>query len=437
MRETTKPMSNPNNPALHSFISVSTNHPFPIQNLPFGVFQVKLSPFVLPHVGVAMGDQILDLTLLEEKGILRFACPGIFAQGKLNPLLALARTEWTRCRQQISELLRHDNPFLRDNENLRAQAFYRQHEVSLLLPVEIGDYTDFYSSKEHATNVGTMFRDKDNPLLPNWLHLPVGYHGRASSIVVSGTPVHRPRGQILPNPPQPEPAFAPSKRLDFEVELACIMGRGNQLGSPIGIDEAEDAIFGMVLLNDWSARDIQQWEYVPLGPFLSKSFATTISPWVVTMDALAPFRVKGPGQIPKPLPYLCHKDGTAHNFDIELTVKIAGKSRSEPFTICYTNSKYLYWSAAQQIAHHTVAGCNLRPGDLLASGTISGKDSRSYGSMLELSWGGKNPVAINAEETRAFLEDGDTVMMEGYCQAERYRIGFGEATGAILPALCK
>jgi fumarylacetoacetase len=376
---------------------------------------------------------VLDLTQLEAAGFFAPASP-VFDQGCLNPLMASSSQIWSQTRKQITSLLSSSNPLLRDNAELRKQVFFPHSEVNMLIPVKIGDYTDFYSSREHAVNVGTMFRDKNNPLLPNWLHIPVGYHGRASSVVVSGTPIRRPHGQILPNPPEPQPIFAPSRRLDFEVELAGFMGHGNPLGTPLGIDSAQAAVFGMVLLNDWSARDIQQWEYVPLGPFLSKSFATTISPWVVTMEALAPFMVDGPAQDPEPLSYLKPKTAGKSHFNIELTVKIISKQKLDPAIICKTNAKHLYWSLAQQIAHHTVAGCNLQCGDLLASGTISGPTPTSYGSMLELSWGGKNPVPINNQETRSFIEDGDTVILEGYCQAPEYRIGFGSAEGVIVAA---
>ncbi len=418
---------------LQSFISVAKDHPFPIQNLPYGVFQAKRAPFPQAHIGVAIGDFVLDLTILASLGFFP-SLQGVFDQACLNPLMATTPKQWQQVRQKISALLASTNPELRDNPSLRQKVLLPHCEVTMLLPVKIADYTDFYSSREHAVNVGTMFRDKDNPLLPNWLHLPVGYHGRASSVVVSGTPIHRPRGQILPNPPEPQPILAPSRRLDFEVELAGFIGHGNPLGTALTIDDAEAAVFGMVLLNDWSARDIQQWEYVPLGPFLSKSFATTISPWVVTMEALAPFMVEGPSQDPEPLAYLRPKIRRKSHFNIELTVKILSKLGLDPAIICRTNSKNLYWSLAQQIAHHTIAGCNLQSGDLLASGTISGKDPGSYGSLLELSWGGKNPIKINTQEERKFLEDGDRIILEGYCQAPNYRIGFGTAEGLILPS---
>jgi len=301
--------------------------------------------------------------------------------------------------------------------------------AELLIPVDIPDYTDFYSSREHAENVGTMFRGKENALNPNWLHLPVAYHGRASSVMVSGTDVHRPSGQTKYNN-SPFPAFGPAKMLDFELEIGVIISTGNKLGESIRADDAMEHIFGMLIVNDWSARDIQKWEYVPLGPFLGKNFATSISPWIVTMDALEPFRTKGPEQNPEPLPYL--RCSEACSYDITLEVYLhTSKLKSK---LCTSNFKYLYWNLCQQIAHHTVNGCNLRTGDLLASGTISGPNPSSFGSMLELSWNGKNTVKLPGNEERAFLKDGDTVTMTAYCQGDNYRIGFGEVTGTILPA---
>lgn len=301
----------------------------------------------------------------------------------------------------------------------------------MLLPVEVGDYTDFYSSREHATNVGNMFRGKDNALMPNWLHLPVGYHGRASSIVVSGTPVRRPMGQQIPNDAE-QPVFGPSKLLDFELEMGFVVGQSTKLGSRVDVAQAEEYIFGMMLFNDWSARDIQKWEYVPLGPFLGKSFASTISPWIVTLDALEPFRTAGPKQDPEPLPYL-QLEG-AHTFDINISMAIQPENGEEK-TVCASNFKYLYWSMAQQLAHHTVNGCNLRVGDIMASGTISGPEASSYGSMLELTWRGSKPIAMPDGSERKFIHDGDTVTMCGYCERDGLRIGFGEAAGKVLPAL--
>lgn len=299
------------------------------------------------------------------------------------------------------------------------------------LPVAIGGYTDFYSSKEHATNVGSMFRDPKNALLPNWRHLPVAYNGRASSVVVSGTPVRRPNGQ-LKLPDAERPIFGPTRKLDFELETAFVVGEGNALGQPIAVDDAERRIFGLVLMNDWSARDIQQWEYVPLGPFNSKSFATSISPWIVTLDALQPFRVAGPTQEPGPLPYLAQSG--EHGFDIHLEVALKPADATAS-TICRTNFRHLYWSMAQQLAHHTVSGCSTRVGDLMGSGTISGPTPDSLGSLLELAWNGERPLALPGGATRSFLDDGDEVIITGWCRGEGYRVGFGEVRGEILPAL--
>jgi fumarylacetoacetase len=305
--------------------------------------------------------------------------------------------------------------------------------VTMHMPAQIGDYTDFYSSREHATNVGTMFRDPDNALLPNWLHLPVGYHGRASSIILSGTNIHRPQGQTVQED-STTPAFNASRLLDFELEMGFFIGPGNELGHPIPISQATDHIFGMVLVNDWSARDIQKWEYVPLGPFLAKNFATTISPWVVTLDALDPFRIPNPPQDdPTPLPYLQDKEN--HAYDIQLEVKIQSQEMNEAFVISKSNLKHMYWNICQQLAHHSITGCNMRPGDLLASGTISGSTPDSYGSMLELSWRGTKPIPLPDGTERKFLQDGDTLTLTGYCQGEGFRVGFGECVGTILPAV--
>jgi fumarylacetoacetase len=302
----------------------------------------------------------------------------------------------------------------------------------MLLPADVGDYTDFYSSREHASNVGTMLRGPDKALMPNWLHLPVAYHGRASSVVVSGTDVRRPRGQYKPEA-DPAPTFGPSRSLDFELEVAAFVGPGNELGRPVPLGEADEHLFGLVLLNDWSARDVQAWEYVPLGPFLAKNFATSISPWVVPLEALAPFRTAGPVQDPEPLPYL--RSTGERTYDIHLEVTLQSGRMAEPQRVCASNFKYLYWDLRQQLAHHTVNGCNLRPGDLLASGTISGPEPGSYGSMLELTWRGTRPLALPGGEERRFLQDGDRVTFTGWCQGAGYRVGFGEVTGRVLPAL--
>ncbi len=415
--------------AVRSFVHVAPDSHFPIQNLPFGVFRPARGS--RPRVGVAIGDLVLDLAVLEEAGA--FAGTGLtgrnaFARGDLNGLLALGRVAWRRARATVQQLLRADEPRLRDDQALRDAALHSRNAVEMLLPVTVGDYTDFYSSKEHATNVGTMFRGPDNALQPNWLHLPVGYHGRASSLVISGTPVRRPHGQIMPEGAA-GPELGPSRLLDFELETGFFVGAGNALGEPVPVDRAEEHIFGMVLVNDWSARDVQKWEYVPLGPFLGKSFATSVSPWVVTLDALEPFRCAAPVQDPAPLPYLRDRSDAA--YDIHLEVHLATSSMPVPHRIAVSNTRFLYWSMAQQLAHHTCNGCNLRPGDLLASGTISGPEPGSYGSLLELTWRGTRPLPLPDGSQRRFLEDGDTVTMTGWCQGDGYRVGFGEVSGTV------
>jgi fumarylacetoacetase len=356
-----------------------------------------------------------------------------FLEPTLNALMAAGRPVWTAARERLTRLLSADEPTLRDDAGLRDAAILPQAAVEMLVPASIGDYTDFYSSREHATNVGTMFRGADNALQPNWLHLPVGYHGRSSSIVVSGAGVRRPMGQYKPADAD-RPVFGASRSMDFELEMGFFVGPGNPLGEPIPIAEAADHIFGMVLVNDWSARDIQAWEYVPLGPFLGKSFATSISPWVVTMDALEPFRCPGPPQTdPAPLDYLRTPDDRA--YDIRLEVLLQSSRMSAPEVIATSNHRYLYWNVCQQLAHHTVNGCNARPGDLYASGTISGPERRQRGSMLELGWRGAEPIRLGNGEERSFLADGDTVVMRGWCEADGLRIGFGEVRGTLLPAV--
>jgi fumarylacetoacetase len=424
-------MNPTNDPTLRSFVPVAAEAHFSIQNLPYGVFRPA---GLAPRVGVAIGDFVLDLAVLEERGFFDGTSPisrRVFAQSALNDFLALGRSAWSEIRAVISRLLRADEPTLRDDAVLREHALRPQTEVELLLPAVIGDYTDFYSSREHATNVGVMMRGPDNALQPNWLHLPVAYHGRASSVVVSGTDVRRPRGQTRADD-APAPTFGPSRSLDFELEMAFFVGPGNELGQPIAVAEAAEHIFGMVLLNDWSARDIQRWEYVPLGPFLAKNFATSISPWVVTLEALEPFRTAGPRQDPQPLPYLRSPGDWA--FDVQLEVWLQGEKMEQAQRICRSNARYLYWNVCQQLAHHTVSGCNLRPGDLLASGTISGPTLDSYGSLLELAWKGTKPLTFPDGQKRTFLQDSDRVTMTGWCQGDGYRVGFGEVTGRILPA---
>ncbi|ALL64242.1 fumarylacetoacetate hydrolase [Paraburkholderia caribensis MBA4] len=414
----------------------SANDPscdFPIQNLPFGIFSDGLN--ATRRAGVAIGEYIVDLAALDSAGLLTVPSSGagdsVFVRDALNDFIASGRDTWRSVRIQLSKLLSRDHATLRDDAELRSRALIRQADATLYLPVQIPGYTDFYSSKEHATNVGSMFRDPKNALLPNWLEIPIGYNGRASSVVVSGTPVRRPNGQ-LKLPDQERPVYGACRKLDIELETGFIVGRGNALGEPIKCGDAEDHIFGMVLLNDWSARDIQQWEYVPLGPFNSKGFATTISPWIVTLDALEPFRVVQPAQDPQPLDYLRHAG--EHAFDISLEVLLKPHGAKEATTIARTNFRHMYWTMAQQLAHHTVSGCNTRVGDLMGSGTISGPTDDSFGSLLELTWNGKNPLQLKEGGTRGFIEDGDELTLAGWCQGDGYRVGFGTCVGEILPA---
>ncbi|WP_313816360.1 fumarylacetoacetase [Cupriavidus sp.] len=400
---------------------------FPIQNLPYGLFSANGQT---PRVGVAIGDQVLDLAALDDAGLLPAAAKGAFASASLNRFIALGQPVWQATRARLTALLSGEDAALRDNAALRAQALVPMAGVTLHLPVEIPGYTDFYSSREHATNVGRMFRDPENALLPNWLEIPIGYNGRASSVVVSGTALRRPNGQTkLPN--EPRPTFGPCRKLDYELELGFIVGKASALGEPVSTADAPAHMFGMVILNDWSARDIQQWEYVPLGPFNSKSFGTSISPWVVTMEALEPFRRDNPAQSPEPLPYLRQQGRNAYDIALEVALQPAGAA---PSTVCRTNFKAMYWTMAQQLAHHTVSGCNVRVGDLMGSGTISGTTPDSCGSLLETTRNGAEPVALAGGAQRGFLEDGDTVTMTGWCQGDGYRVGFGEVSGKILPA---
>jgi fumarylacetoacetase len=419
-----------NDPKLTSWVEVPKGSDFPIQNLPFGIFKTR---YLSPVAGVAIGDFVIDLVYLHENGFFDGLSlpPGIFNQKYLNDFLALGRVKGRAVRERLSELLRHGNDELKGNTAAREIALIPMNEVQMLMPVRIPNYTDFYSSEEHATNVGSMFRDPKNALLPNWKHLPVAYHGRASSIVASGTPIHRPKGQVKPVDAE-LPIFCPSQKLDFELEVAFITCTESKLGSPVSIHSAEENIFGLVLFNDWSARDIQQWEYVPLGPFLGKNFGSTISPWIVTLDALEPFRVNGPEQFPQVLPYLSFEG--AKNFDIGLEVFIQPEN-GKPSTVSRTNFKYMYWNMAQQLAHHTVNGCNIQVGDLYASGTISGPSPASYGSMLELSWNGQRPLHLADGSERKFLLDNDTVILRGHAEKDGVRIGFGPCSGTILPAL--
>ncbi|HEX4638697.1 MAG TPA: fumarylacetoacetase [Chthoniobacterales bacterium] len=415
--------------ALRSFIEVASDSHFPLENLPFGVFRPGNAN---PRIGVALGDYVVDLSVLQETGNFPdLQDRQLFARDSLNVFLALGRPAWKKVRQTLQKLLAADTPTVRDDKKLRERVFHRQSDVVMQLPMKIGNYTDFYSSYHHAHNVGTMLRGPENALMPNWKWLPVAYHGRASSIVVSGTDVRRPKGQMKP-PDAPSPVFGPSKSFDYELEMAFLIGPGNSLGRPVPIDQAADHIFGFVLMNDWSARDIQAWEYQPLGPFLAKNFCTSISPWVVTMEALEPFRKPLPKQDPEPLPYL--RSTSDFTFDIKLEARLQSAQLKEPCTITRTNFQNLYWSVAQQLAHHTVGGCNLEPGDLLASGTISGESEESRGCMLELTWRGANPLKLPDGETRKWLEDGDTLSITGWCDGDGFRVGFGEVSGKILSA---
>ena len=419
----------PGDPKLKSFVAVAKDSHFPIQNLPYGVFTTPAN--YSPRIGVAIGDQVLDLSVLEQAGLLDVV-PGerLFNRPTLNPFIERGPDAWRRAREAISDLLRHDNARLRDDSRARARAFAPQSAAKMLLPLTIPAYTDFYSSKEHATNVGSMFRDTAHALLPNWLYVPIAYNGRASSIVVSGTPVLRPNGQMK-RPDAAQPDFGPCEKLDFELETAFVVGVGNPLGEPVPVASALSHVFGMVLMNDWSARDIQQWEYIPLGPFNSKSFATSISPWIVTMDALEPFRVAGPAQNPPPLPYLETSGPQAYDIHLEAMLIHAGRSA---ITVCRTNARSLYWSVAQQLAHHTVSGCNTRIGDLMGSGTISGATPDSFGSLLELTANGTRPLKLPDGGERRFLEDDDEVVLTGWAQGKDYRVGFGEVRGRIVAA---
>lgn len=402
---------------------------FPIQNLPFGIFKSNSGN---PRLGVAIGEYILDLSALAKEGMFD-QIPfdkNVFSLSTLNSFIALGKHTTNAVRERISELLNINNQEVQGNESLKSKALVKQSDAQMLMPVSVPNYTDFYSSREHATNVGMMFRDPANALLPNWLHLPVGYHGRASSIVVSGTPIHRPKGQTKTDA-EAMPSFGPSKSLDFELELAFITGRATALGESITTAQAEDYIFGLVLFNDWSARDLQRWEYVPLGPFLAKNFGSSISPWVVTLEALEPFRAEGPVQEPEVLPYL--KYSGKKNYEINLEVAIQTPNGVSK-TVSHSNFKYMYWNMCQQLAHHTVNGCNISVGDMYASGTISGPTSDSYGSMLEITWGGKNPVQMPDGTERKFINDNDTVVMKGYAERDGVRVGFGECVGKILPS---
>jgi len=416
---------------MKSFIDVKEDCDFSIHNLPYGVFST--SDNSTPRIGVAIGDQILSLSAISHL----FTGPNlssnqqVFTGTTLNAFMELGKAAWEEVRETLQSLLNAENPTLQNDAELRTKAFVPQSAATMHLPVKIGDYTDFYSSIHHATNVGTMFRGKDNALMPNWKHLPVGYHGRASSIVISGTPLKRPCGQRKLDT-EAVPTYGPCRLLDFELEMGFFVGVGNKLGDHIKCSDADNHIFGMVLVNDWSARDIQKWEYVPLGPFLGKSFGTTVSPWVVTMQALKPFTVANMEQDVETLPYLKHDDN--YNFDINLSVSIQDESMPEPAVVCKSNYRHMYWTMKQQLAHHTVAGCNTQTGDMYASGTISGEEQDSFGSMLELSWKGTREIDLGGGNKRKFIKDGDKVVIKGHCQSGDVRVGFGACEGVIMPA---
>ncbi|MFT3795997.1 fumarylacetoacetase [Flavobacterium sp.] len=417
-----------NDPSRKSWLEVPENSDFPIQNIPFGVFITKDD---VVTIGTRIGDYAIDLGALQQLNYFEGIelTDDMFIQDTLNDFISDGQKTWRLVRNRIADIFDNTNGELRDNKDHREVVVCKMDDVEMQLPVLIGDYTDFYSSKEHATNVGMMFRDPANALLPNWLHIPVGYHGRSSSIVPSGIPVHRPMGQTVAVG-ETTPVFGPSRSIDFELETAFITTDVNIMGENIPVHEAEDYIFGMVLLNDWSARDIQKWEYVPLGPFLAKNFASSISPWIVTMDALEPFRCKAPKQDPTPLPYLQQKG--KHAFDINLEVSIEPED-AEATVVSNSNFKYMYWTMSQQLAHHTSNGCRVNSGDMMGSGTISGPTPDSFGSMLELTWGGKNPIKMKDGSERKFINDNDTVIIKGWCKNAEVRIGFGECSSKLLP----
>ncbi len=412
-----------------SFVEYDNNSDFSIHNIPFGV-----GVFSQEYIACAtrIGDQIVDLAGLYDCGYfddIDGLDENVFEAYTLNPFIELGKPVTNAVRERLQELLQEGSLLSKDDKCLD-DCFFEVDEVQMIMPVHVPNYTDFYSSIEHATNVGKLFRDPANALLPNWKHLPVGYHGRASSIVVSGIDIHRPKGQMKPAD-HDKPIFGPSRQLDFELEIAFIVNKNTELGESISTAEAEDAIFGLVLFNDWSARDIQSWEYVPLGPFLGKNFGSSVSPWVVTLEALEPFRTESPKQEPEVLDYL--KFDGDKNYDVNLEVYIEPENGNESL-ICKSNYKYMYWNMAQQLAHHTVNGCNVEVGDMYASGTISGKTDDSFGSMLELTWRGQNPLKLSDGSERKFIEDNDTVIMRGHAEKDGVRVGFGEVRAKILPA---
>ncbi|MFG5775518.1 fumarylacetoacetase [Comamonas sp. J-3] len=421
--------ASPNDAALASFVPVAADSHFPIQNLPFGIFSTEKRT---RRAGVAIGDCIVDLQILAEAGLICTADAAVFRQPCLNAYISLGRATTSAVRRQLSELLRHDNPTLRDNTALRQQAIVPMAEARMHLPVAVGGFSDFMLSREHSLNcVDIVGGSSAGQLWPNWTYLPMAYNGRASSVVVGGTPVKRPWGQVVP-PGESVPRYEPSQKLDFELEAAVVVGTSNALGSTIAIDQAEQHAFGVVLLNDWSTRDIQAWEAQPLGVFVSKGHRTSISPWVVTLDALEPFRIAGPEQSPPPLPYL-NQQGL-RNFDVHMQASIKPRQASTASVVCRSNLKHLYWSFAQQIAHHASTGCNLQTGDLLGTGTVSTSGPGGQGCLYEATRNGQQHIDLEHGGSRVYLEDGDEVTLTAWAQAPGYRIGFGACTGTVLPA---
>lgn len=423
--------TDPNDPLLTSFVPVEPDCHFPIQNLPITIFS---SPAVqAPRAGIAIGGMILDLAVLEKKRILEIGGENVFSDPTLNRFLSMGRAAWRAARQRVSELLRAENPTIRDNAELRRNALVPMAYASLQMPISCTGFSDFMSSKEHSQNCIAILGGEKAPggLWPNWHYLPMGYNGRASTVVASGTPITRPHGQVY-DAAAAAPCWSPTRRLDFELEVALVVGKASVHGERIAIDSFNEHAFGVVLLNDWSARDIQQWEMQPLGPFNSKNFATTISPWIVSLDALEPFRVKAENQLPEPLPYL--RQVGLRNFDVHLQASIVPNGSGVASVVCRSELRSIYWSFAQQLAHQTSAGCRVNPGDLLASGTISMGEPGSLGCLYEATRNGRHPVRLESGEDRLYLEDGDKVVLTGWCEANGYRVGFGECVGSILPA---
>eukprot|EP00980_Cylindrotheca_fusiformis_P014360 scaffold3827_cov179-Cylindrotheca_fusiformis.AAC.24 len=423
---------------LTSWLEIPEDSDFSLRNIPFGVC---LLPSNCRRCVTAIGNSVVDLSVLQDADAFSDIAaldPDTFSHPTLNEFLEHPSSVWKEVRLRIVELFATgQSDLLSSNENLKVAALHDLHQVAMCLPVSIGEYTDFYSSREHATNVGIMYRGKDNALQPNWLHLPVGYHGRASTIICSGQSVVRPCGQLQIDPKDPKQGstYGPCQRMDFELEVGFLVG-GPPNDKPLSIEEAKDRIFGFVLVNDWSARDIQKWEYVPLGPFTSKNFATTVSPWIIPTEALEAFACPTSAAVQNPTPLEYLQDANYTSYDVHLSVGIQSGSMKQPHIVCRSNFANLYWNAAQQLCHHSVTGCVMNAGDLLASGTISGETDESFGSMLELSWNGSRTVELGSSgETRRFLEDGDTVVMNGFCYKDGYgRVGFGECSGNVLPA---